>query len=49
MKIFLDYKTLSRYYATEVSEGTLWLKKSILKATVFQPIYRLSGLQWQCG
>ena len=43
------YKTPSRYYAIEVGEGTLWLKKSMLKAIVFQPMCYQSGSQWRCG
>lgn len=43
------YKTPSRYYAIEVGEGTLWLKKSMLKAIVFQPMCHQRGLWWRCG
>ena len=35
----------SRYCATEVGEGSFWLKKSMLKATVFQPMCYQSGLR----
>lgn len=38
------YKTPSRYYAIEVGENTLRLKKSMLKAIVFQPMCHQSGL-----
>lgn len=43
------YKTLSCYYATDVNESEPRLKKSMLKATVFQPKCHLRGLWWQRG
>lgn len=43
------YKTLSCYYATDVGEGTLWLKKSRSKAIVFQSRCHQGGSQWLCG
>lgn len=43
------YKTLSCYYATDVNESEPRLKKSMLKATVFQPMCLLRGLWWQRG